>query len=320
MRVVVYGVGGVGGAIAAALALTGQEVVGIARGAMLEALQSHGLRLIAPGSDRVATFPVVAHPSEITFRDTDVVVMCMKTQHSLQALQDLRDAGVTTQPVFCAQNGVENERLALRLFPNVHGVTVMLPATYLTPGEVLVHSGPSLGIFDIGRYPSGADDADHTLAEALTAAGIQSFVDAEVMASKYGKLLVNLNGVIQAALGPGVDTSDLRAALQAEAEAVYRVAGIAWRDVWAYDTRRDVHMSDRDIPGKPRAGASSTQSLLRDTGSIETDYLNGEIVLLGALHGVPTPLNGWFLQLAPGLVRDGVGRVSREDIRAALGL
>jgi 2-dehydropantoate 2-reductase len=40
-----------------------------------------------------------------------------------------------------------------------------------------------------------------------------------------------------------------------------------------------------------QTGSSSWQSLVRGAGSIETDYLNGEIALLGRLHGVPTPLN-----------------------------
>jgi 2-dehydropantoate 2-reductase len=31
--------------------------------------------------------------------------------------------------------------------------------------------------------------------------------------------------------------------------------------------------------------------LSRGTGSVETDYLTGEIVLLGRLVGVPTPIN-----------------------------
>ena len=51
-------------------------------------------------------------------------------------------------------------------------------------------------------------------------------------------------------------------------------------------------------------GGSSTQSLARGTGSIETDYLNGEIVLLGRLHGVPVPANAYFVGLSARLVRD----------------
>ena len=39
-----------------------------------------------------------------------------------------------------------------------------------------------------------------------------------------------------------------------------------------------------------RPGGSTWQSLARGT-PVEVDYLNGEIVLLGRLHGVPAPVN-----------------------------
>jgi 2-dehydropantoate 2-reductase len=47
-----------------------------------------------------------------------------------------------------------------------------------------------------------------------------------------------------------------------------------------------------------RPGGSSWQSLHRHTGDTETDYLNGEIVLLGRLHAVATPANELMQQLA----------------------
>jgi 2-dehydropantoate 2-reductase len=47
-----------------------------------------------------------------------------------------------------------------------------------------------------------------------------------------------------------------------------------------------------------RGGGSTWQSFARGTGSIETDLLNGEIVLLGRLHGVPTPANALVQRLA----------------------
>jgi 2-dehydropantoate 2-reductase len=46
------------------------------------------------------------------------------------------------------------------------------------------------------------------------------------------------------------------------------------------------------------AGGSTWQSLSRRTGTIETDFLNGEIALLGRIHGVPTPVNETLQQLA----------------------
>jgi 2-dehydropantoate 2-reductase len=54
----------------------------------------------------------------------------------------------------------------------------------------------------------------------------------------------------------------------------------------------------RQIDGAERSGGSTWQSLMRGTGSLETDFLNGEIALLGALHGVPTPYNRMLQEAA----------------------
>ncbi len=59
MRTVVYGVGAIGGTVAAALALSGQEVVGIARGAQLAAVRESGLLLRTPGGAARARFECV---------------------------------------------------------------------------------------------------------------------------------------------------------------------------------------------------------------------------------------------------------------------
>ncbi|TIV13020.1 MAG: ketopantoate reductase family protein, partial [Mesorhizobium sp.] len=40
------------------------------------------------------------------------------------------------------------------------------------------------------------------------------------------------------------------------------------------------------------------QSIVRGTGSLETDFLNGEIVLLGRLHGMATPVNSALCRLS----------------------
>ena len=320
MRVIVYGVGAIGGVVAAALALAGREVVGIARGRQLEAIRANGLLLRNPDQAVRAEFPCVGDPGEIDFRPDDAILLTMKTQDTLPALERLRSLGVRDQPIFCAQNSVANEPLALRRFPNVHGVTVMMPATYRVPGEVAVFATPHHGIFEIGRYPTGADADDERLAEALAAAGIATFVTPDVMQGKHGKLLMNLHNVVEAALGRGAETARIDEAIRAEARAVLAAAGIPWRDVGAADPRRDPLMQQRPVPGVERAGGSSTQSLLRGTGSIETDYLNGEIVLLGRLHGVATPANAFFLDLSARILRDGLaaGSIPRDEVEAGL--
>ena len=320
MRIIVYGAGAIGGTVAAALTLSGQEVVGIARGAQLKAIQDDGLLLRTPEKTERAKFSCVSDPTEIDFRPDDAILLTMKTQDTLAALERLRVAGVTGQPLFCVQNGVTNERLALRLFPEVHGVTVIMPAAISAPGEIAAHSVPRHGIFDIGRYPGGSNAHDAKLAEALEAANIAAFVSQDVMQSKYGKLILNLSNILQAALGLDADYKHLEALLRAEAEAAYRAAGIPWLDVGAADARRAQLVKQQPIAGIDRLGSSTTQSLARGGGSIETDYLNGEIVLLGRLHGVPVPANTYFTELGARMAREGLkpGAVSVAEAEAQL--
>ncbi len=137
------------------------------------------------------------------------------------------------------------------------------------------------------------------------------------MEAKRGKLLLNLRNVLEAALGAEADTGAFLAPARAEAEAAMTAAGLRWREVGGDDPRRALMRQGR-VEGAERVGGSSTQSLARGTGSIETDYLNGEIVLLGRLHGVPTPANAWLTGLGARMAREGLrpGAITPAEVTA----
>lgn len=315
MRFVFFGIGAIGGGLAAGLARAGRDVIGIARGAQLEAVRRDGLRLLTPESDDLVKFPCVAGPEEITFQTDDVIFLTVKTQDTKAALESLQKCGVTHQAIVCAQNGIENERLALRMFENVYGAVVMMPANFVKPGEVVINCGPKLGVFNIGRFPRGADRVAEAICRALDGAGFAGFPAADVMPGKYGKLLMNLSNVLDAAAGSAARKCPLADAARAEAEMVLKVAGISV----AKDFRHDDLMRLTQVEGAQRTGSSSAQSLARKAGSIETDYLNGEIVLLGRLHGVPVPVNSFLCELGRRLVAEGVepGSLSLEELQTA---
>lgn len=320
MRFIIYGVGAIGGTIAANLHLAGRDVVGIARGRMLDAITRKGLLLRRPDGARCVQFPCHASPADIDFRADDVILLTMKSQDTEAALRALRDAGVTNQPVVCMQNGVANERAALRYFPNVYGATVMLPADYTVPGEVNCFGGPKSGMFDLGRYPSGSDAVVEELADHLGAANFAVFTQDRVMHSKYGKLLENLGNVLDAALGHGSDFQSLANRARDEARAVYRAAGVEWTEIDRNEPRRKGVFELRDVPGASRTGSSSAQSLARGAGSIESDFLNGEIALLGRLHGVPVPVNAALARLGHRLIAEKLrpGSVTLAEVMAGL--
>jgi 2-dehydropantoate 2-reductase len=140
------------------------------------------------------------------------------------------------------------------------------------------------------------------LRNVLNTETIQCDFAANVMDRKHGKLLLNVGNAVAAALGSEARHGSWYKRARSEAEAVYRAAGISHDSVDFDDPRREI-MQRVPIEGVKSAGGSSVQSLMRETGSIETDFLNGEIVLLGRLHGVDTPVNAALMRVADKMAR-----------------
>jgi 2-dehydropantoate 2-reductase len=303
VRFVVYGAGAIGGVLGGRLAEHGSDVVLIARGAHLEAIRARGLTIESPDATVTVAVPAVGHPSEAAIREGDVVVLAMKSQDTVAALEALAGCAPRATPVVCAQNGVDNERSALRHFPNVYGMCVMCPAAHLDPGVVQASSSPVTGLMDLGRWPQGSDGVAEAIATTLSGATFSSVPRDDIARWKWGKLLMNLGNAVEAAFQP--DGSARRLADLARREGV-RCLESAGIDAVSPDedaARRGSLLTAKPIGGQRRGGGSTWQSLARSTGVVETDYLTGEIVLLGRLHGVATPVNELLQTLVNDLAR-----------------
>ncbi len=291
MRFVVYGAGAIGGVVGGRLYEHGHDVTLIARGEHLRVIQSVGLRVDSPGGSITLSIPAASGPADIEWAGDEVVLLAVKGQDTVGALEALRAAAPPTIAVVCLQNGVANEREALRRFARVYAVPVMSPTGHLEPGVVQAWSHPVAGIYDIGRYPSGVDDTAREIAAALGSSGFVSEPRADVMRWKHRKLLMNLGNSVQALFERADGADDLARAVRAEGEAVLVAAGVEVATAEEDRERRGSILQLGPIEGASRGGGSTWQSLARGQGTVETDFLNGEIVLLGRLHGVPTPLN-----------------------------
>jgi 2-dehydropantoate 2-reductase len=323
MRFIVYGAGAIGGAIGGRLSQAGHDVSLVARGDHLRVLQDDGLTLVSPDGSATLRLPAIGHPAEADLRDGDVVILAMKSQDTPAAVADLATHAPPGVRVLCTQNGVENERVALRLFRDVYAVAVMLPATHLEPGVVVAHLAPTTGLLDLGRYPAGVDTVAEEVAAALSGATFGSEARPDIMRWKYRKLILNLGNAVEAVCGPeAARSTPLARMARAEGEACLRAAGIDAVSVENDRARRGDVFELRPVPGHERQGGSSWQSLARGLRSIETDYLTGEIVLLGRLHRVPTPVNDLLQRLANRMAAEGrpPGSVAAEDVLARLAL
>ena len=314
-RFIVYGAGGVGGGVGAQLHRHGHDVVLIARGAHLETLQTRGLRVRTPEVDFEVDPVAVGHPSEIRFRDGDVVLLCVKTQDTNAALSALRDATDLDVPVVCFQNGVANERMAARHFARVYATVVWMPATHLEPGVVLLQGSPLSGVLDTGCYPSGTDFLCDSICKALSSSKFLARPRADVMRYKYAKLQRNLGNALQALCG-NVSAGDIVKELRREATDCFEAAQIDSASPTALREELSQHYQHQEIDGEARSGSSTWQSLTRGL-PLETDYLNGEIVLLGRLHRVATPYNAALQVLARrhASAKSDPGSVSVDEVR-----
>jgi len=317
MRYIIYGAGAIGGVIGGRLFHRGHDVVLICRGKHLTTIQSQGLTLKTPAENLRLAIPAVGHPKELTFTDGDVVFLSMKSQDTEAALRDLALVAGSEVPIVCAQNGVDNERMAARRFARIYGMVVWMPSTYLEPGVVLNYSTPVDGVLDAGCYPQGIDPLITQVTADLTAAGFSARPDSHIMRWKYAKLLDNLRNAIQAICGLDARGGEISRAAQQEAVACYQAAGIDFVPRDEFHQRVQTEIKLTEIAGEPRGGGSSWQSLVRGLPSIEADFLNGEIVLLGTLHGVPTPYNRVLQKVANETVQTGKqpGSISVEDLQ-----
>ena len=318
MRFVVFGAGAVGGVVGARLHQSGHDVALIARGAHLAAITRDGLVIETPVDRAVVRIPVAEDPAELEVgRPGDVILLAIKSQDTAGALEALQRSGATDVPIVCLQNGVENERVALRLYRDVYGAVIMAPTGHLQPGAVEAYGAKASGIIDVGRYPTGIDALCEQLTAALSASQFHSRPCDDVMRLKYAKLILNLGNVIGALFAAGDARTELTELTRAEGRTVLEAAGIDYRDEGVDDLPgRWATLGVAEIGGRARAGSSTWQSLARGSRShpprIETDYLNGEIVLLGRLHNVPTPLNAQLCRVAARHARDGAAPGARS--------
>jgi 2-dehydropantoate 2-reductase len=314
MRFVVYGAGAVGGVIAARLHLGDVDVQVVARGPHLDAIRANGLRLVTPSEESVVKIPAAAGLADLDIGPDTAIVVAVKSHHTAAVIRDVSAFTSPDVTLVSAQNGVANEATMLRARSHVIGICVMLPSSHLEPGVVVQASSKVPGLLDVGRFPRGTDERCEQVAAELRAGGFDSVARPEIMAWKYRKLIMNLGNAAQAAFPPDADRDRLTKLAREEGEQVLAAAGIPTITREEDAARRGTLLDTSSTPA--RSGGSTWQSLKRGTGDVEADYLNGEISLLGRLHGVPTPVNDLLRQVAWRMAADGAepGSLAAADL------
>jgi 2-dehydropantoate 2-reductase len=140
MRIAVYGAGGIGGYFGGRLAQAGSDIHFIDRGAHLQALREHGLRVQSVKGDFTVQAQATDDPAEVG--PCDYVLFCVKAFDTEAAAARLGPLLGKSTAVLSLQNGVDNEeKLAQAIGPDhVLGGAAFIFAGKAAPG-VIVHTG-----------------------------------------------------------------------------------------------------------------------------------------------------------------------------------
>ena len=308
MKIAIIGAGAIGGYVGVKLALAGEDVTFIVRGANLTAIRSSGMKLImADGTEQVAT-NVRATNDYAEAGPQDLVILAMKA-HQVEAVA--RDVPKLLGPdtaVVTMQNGIpywyfhkhggavlEGTRVT-SVDPT--GVTsVCIPAhrvigCVVYPASELIAPGVVKHIegdrFPLGELDGSISERVNRISASFTNAGFKAPVldniRSEIWLKLWGNLTFNpISGLSHSTL---VDicqfplTRELAASMMREAQAVARKLGIEFRVTL-----------DKRIAGAEKIGKHKT-SMLQDIEAgraPEIDALVGAVVELGRLTQTPTP-------------------------------
>lgn len=307
MRFCIVGAGAIGGYIGAKLALAGEEVTLIARGAHLEAIRQNGLKLrMSDGSEEIA-HPKLATDNMKEAGEQDVVIVALKA-HSLPSVaEDMRALYGPDTVVITAQNGVpwwyfhkhggpyEGRRIesvdpggVIEKNLEVDRVIgcVVYPATELAEPGVVQHIDGDR--FSLGELDGSRSDRIREIAKRINNSGLRAPVRTtirdEIWVKLWGNCAFNpISALTRATLEEICKYAPTRALarnMMVEAQTIAEKLGI----------RFGVTVDQR-IAGAEAVGAHKT-SMLQDLEAgraLEIDALVGAVCELGRITETPTP-------------------------------
>jgi 2-dehydropantoate 2-reductase len=304
MRIAVYGAGGVGGYFGGRLAQAGADVHLIARGAHLQALREHGLRVRSVKGDFMAQVPATDDPADIG--PCDYVLFCVKAFDTEPAAARLGPLVGDATAVVSLQNGVDNEeKLALAVGQDhVMGGAAFIFAGIAEPG-VIVHTGGPTSI-TFGELDGQVTERAKRLLEGCQQAGFAAELSENIKMVLWAKLAficaqAGMTAAVRLPIGE-IRTAD--AAWAAFQWLVAEVAAVAEADgvpVPPAAKERALAMAQSVEPGS----FSSLHDDLVGGRRMELEALHGFVVRRAAGHGVPVPMSeAIYAILKPWAVRN----------------
>jgi 2-dehydropantoate 2-reductase len=292
MKIAAMAAGAVGGYFGARMAAAGHDVYFIARGANLEAIKEHGLKIESVHGDvHLAKPNVTDDPAKVGL--VDIVLFAVKLWDTEKAAGFARPLVGPGTRLITLQNGVDSvERIAPILgAEQVIGGVAYIATTIAAPG--LIKQTSHFAKMRFGRADKAADPKLQAFVEAGKAAKIDVDISADIGRERWEKFafltaMAGSTSSLRSPIGPIVADPELRGffrRLVEEALAIGKAKGVSLDP--AYIEERMAFVTSKVEPGMK---ASMAHDLERGN-RLELDWLNGKVRELGRALGIPTPAN-----------------------------
>ena len=291
MKIAVVGVGGVGGYFGGKLAKAGVDTVFIARGAMLEALRSKGLRVDSIGGDFVIDrVNATDDPSKVG--PVDAVIFATKAWQIPEAAQKARPLIGKETVAVPMENGMEAPEQLSAVFgrPHVLGGLCGIVSFIVAPGHIKHAAIDPFVMF--GELDNSRTPRVERLRETFERAGIKADVPDDIQRSMWSKFLFIAPMSAVGALAR-VPVGAWRAIPETRA-----VATRMLNEMVALAKARDINLSadavERTLARYDGMAPDSTSSLQRDIMEGKPSELEaqvGAIVRMARESKVPTPIS-----------------------------
>ena len=296
MRFAIIGAGAVGGYFGARLVQAGEDVVFLARGETLRALQSEGLRLDSINGDLVLP-SVNALDDNSKAGAVDVVLVAVKTWQVPEVAANIQPLLGEDTIVIPLQNGVEaSDQLAEAIGRNHVGCGLAKIFCFLAgPGHIR-HTGidPYIAFGECDNRRSGRVDK---LRQVFLDAGIKAEVPSDIMAALWEKFLFvvawgGIGAVSRAPVGAIRSLPETRRLLEQAMREIFNVARAR-----SINLNQDiVSQSMKFIDSLPPMGTTSLQRDIAEGRPSEIDAWNGAVVRLGDETGVDVTLHKFIYE------------------------
>ena len=199
------------------------------------------------------------------------------------------------------------------------GGVLWLPASYLRVGEISAPGWPAAGVVWLGAYPGGSHPGLAAIAADLRAGNFETQVVEDIQRWKAAKLTSSVTFVLSALYPPGELRDRAAQLLRDEARDILTASGLDIADIAREATADTSRVSARPTSVVEYGGNSTWQSIARSS-PLQTDFLNGEIVLAARLLGRTAPVNEAIAERAERAWRDGTpaGALGPDDLLATV--